>query len=315
MAVAERAARAYAGNGKLAALAVAGSVGAGLADRFSDLELDCYWSSPPGDDDRTGPIGALGGELTGFWEYDEDDQEWSEDYLLGDLGVTVSNFLTGTVERFLDDVVLRADTGPVKHMRLAAIQRSRPLLGAELITSWRARADDFPGGLASALVQLALDPEMLTGWAARDAVASRGDDLAAQDLLTRAGHAVVRALLAVNRVYLPHRQIKWQHHLITGLEVVPERRRLSGQPKPCWKTRYCWPKRTPAPISAHSARPWQNAASRSIHPGPASDRSPPIAESEPVTAALTARAAARRYGLGRVGRGGVFARGWLDPKL
>jgi len=223
MAVAERAARAYAGNGKLAALAVAGSVGAGLADRFSDLELDCYWSSPPGDDDRTGPIGALGGELTGFWEYDEDDQEWSEDYLLGDLGVTVSNFLTGTVERFLDDVVLRADTGPVKHMRLAAIQRSRPLLGAELITSWRARADDFPGGLASALVQLALDPEMLTGWAARDAVASRGDDLAAQDLLTRAGHAVVRALLAVNRVYLPHRQIKWQHHLITGLEVVPER--------------------------------------------------------------------------------------------
>src|SRR5271169_2415849 len=91
MAVASRAARAYAGNGKLAALAVAGSVGAGLADRFSDLELDCYWSSPPGDPDRIGPIGALGGELTGFWEYDEDDHEWSEDYLLGDLGVTVSN--------------------------------------------------------------------------------------------------------------------------------------------------------------------------------------------------------------------------------
>src|SRR6266496_3327877 len=129
MAVASRAARAYAGNGKLAALAVAGSVGAGLADRFSDLELDCYWSSPPGDADRTGPIDALGGELTGFWEYDEDDHEWSEDYRLGDLGVTVSNFLASTVERFLGDVVLRADTGPVKHMRLAALQRSRPLLG------------------------------------------------------------------------------------------------------------------------------------------------------------------------------------------
>jgi hypothetical protein len=73
----------------------------------------------------------------------------------------------------------------------------------------------------------ALDPEVLTGWAARDALASRGDDLAARDLLTRAGHAVVRAVLAVNRVYLPHRQIKWQHHLITGLEVVPER--LAGR--------------------------------------------------------------------------------------
>ena len=49
------------GNPKLAALTVAGSVGSGLADGFSDLELDCYWSSAPGDADRTGPINALGG--------------------------------------------------------------------------------------------------------------------------------------------------------------------------------------------------------------------------------------------------------------
>ncbi len=139
---------------------------------------------------------------------------------------------------------------PVTHMRLAALQRCRPLLGAELITSWRARAGTFPGELVSALVQQALAPEVLTGWAARDALARRGDDLAARDLLTRAGQAVVRVVLAVNRVYLPHRQLKWQHHLITGLAVVPERRagrlaamsaaplrRPSGLLKPCWQTR------------------------------------------------------------------------------
>jgi hypothetical protein len=75
-------------------------------------------------------------------------------------------------------VVLSADTSPVKHMRLAALQRSRPLLGAELITSWRARADTFPGELVAVLVQQTLDPEV-------------------------------------------------RHHLITGLEVVPER--LAGR--------------------------------------------------------------------------------------
>jgi len=63
MALAGQAAEAYAGNAKLAALAVAGSVGSGLADRFSDLELDCYWFSAPGDLDRTAPVDALGGEL------------------------------------------------------------------------------------------------------------------------------------------------------------------------------------------------------------------------------------------------------------
>jgi hypothetical protein len=225
MALARRAARAYAGNPKLVALTVAGSVGSGVADRFSDLELDCYWFSAPGDLDRTGPVSALGGELTALWGYDRDEEEWSEDYRLGELDVTVSNFLTVTVtvERFLDAVVRHADADPVKHMRLAALQRSRPLAGAELIASWRARADGYPDELAAAMVEQALDPQVLIGWAARDALASRGDDLAARDLLTRAGHAVVSVVLAVNRVYVPHRQLKWQRHLITGLDVVPER--------------------------------------------------------------------------------------------
>ncbi len=58
-------------------------MGPGLADQFSDLELDCYWSSAPGDLDRTGPIHALGGELTALWDFDQDEEEWSEEYRLG----------------------------------------------------------------------------------------------------------------------------------------------------------------------------------------------------------------------------------------
>jgi hypothetical protein len=126
MAEARRAAQAYQPNPKLAALAVAGSVGSGLADQFSDLELDCYWFSAPGDQDRAGPIRALGGDLTALWDYDQDEEERSEDYRLGELDVTVTNFLTGSVERFLDQVVQDADTDLVKHMHLVALQRSRP---------------------------------------------------------------------------------------------------------------------------------------------------------------------------------------------
>ncbi|MEP7022357.1 MAG: hypothetical protein ABJB47_00770 [Actinomycetota bacterium] len=120
MALAERAARAYAPNERLAVFAVAGSVGSGLADRFSDLEVDCYWHEPPDDRDRRSPIELLGGQLEGFWEYDADEEEWSEEYILGTLSVTVSNFVIGTAERWLDAVTLQADTDPVKHMRLAA---------------------------------------------------------------------------------------------------------------------------------------------------------------------------------------------------
>lgn len=54
------------------------------------------------------------------------------------------------MERWLDAVTLRADTDPVKHMRLAAIQRCRPLVGAELAGAWRDRADRYPDELVGA---------------------------------------------------------------------------------------------------------------------------------------------------------------------
>jgi hypothetical protein len=68
MRVAERAAGVYAGNRNLAALAVAGSGGAGTAGQFSDLELDCYWVRPPADADRLAPVRALDGELAALWD-------------------------------------------------------------------------------------------------------------------------------------------------------------------------------------------------------------------------------------------------------
>lgn len=223
MDVARQAAACQAGSAHVAAVAAAGSVGAGIADRFSDLELDVYWHRPPSDEERLAPVRALGGELTALWDYDEDDEEWSEDYRVGELDVTVSNFVTGSIGRFLDDVILQASTEPVRHMRLAALQRSCPLIGAELMSAWRARADTFPDGLVSALVARALGPEVLRGWAAREAFVSRGDDLALGDLMSRTGHAVLATALALNRVYLPHQQLKWQRDLIAGLRIVPER--------------------------------------------------------------------------------------------
>ena len=59
--------------------------------------------------------------------------------------------------------------------------------------------------------------------AAREALVARGDDLAVQALLSGIGYAVVGAVLALNRVYLPHTRLKWQRHLIAGLEVAPGR--------------------------------------------------------------------------------------------
>jgi hypothetical protein len=137
--------------------------------------------------------------------------------------VTVSNFVVGTAERWLDAVTSQADTDPVKHMRLAAIQCSRPLVGAELIGGWRERADRYPDRLVTAMVEQSLAPDALPGWSAREALAFRGDDIALHFLLVSVQQAVLGAVLALNRVYQPHRLAKWQRHLLSGLQVKPGR--------------------------------------------------------------------------------------------
>src|SRR5262245_27178906 len=102
MDVARRAAAVYAENPDVAAGGVAGSVGAGIADEWSDLELDVYWHTPPTDVDRRRPIERLGGSVERFWAYSEEEEEWGEEYSLDDaggLGVGISSFLVGTAER------------------------------------------------------------------------------------------------------------------------------------------------------------------------------------------------------------------------
>ena len=49
---------------------------------------------------------------------------------------------------------------------------------AELIASWRARAGGYPDKLVLAMGEKSLSPQVLTDWAAREALASPGDDLA-----------------------------------------------------------------------------------------------------------------------------------------
>lgn len=219
--VAQRIADAYGSQPKLLALAVAGSVGAGLADSWSDLEIDCYWEDAPTREDRTAPIARLGADLTTMWEYDEDDREWSEDYILDGLPVTVSNFRTATIEEFLDAVVDRNDLDRIKHFRLAALRRSRPLRGEELLSGWRRRAEAYPDALLRASLEQTLRPGGVPGWNARAALVERDDVIAVRTLLAAVAERVFRATLAINRIYCPHGLTKWQHALLDECRILP----------------------------------------------------------------------------------------------
>lgn len=214
------------------ALTAAGSVGAGLADRWSDLELDCYWCEPPTEAQRKAPIDRIGGEHAVLWDYDETDAEWSDDYVLEGLEVTISNFTVSTVEAFIGAVVEDAGTDPITHFRLAAIRRCVPLRGETLVRDWQEQARTYPDRLVAAMVERALAPDALLGWSSRDALVQRRDLVALHGLLSRIEQAVISSLLALNRTYEAHPLLKWERHLLGGLQLAP--RQLSARLQQMW---------------------------------------------------------------------------------
>ena len=205
----------YAANPKVAGVLLAGSVARGLADGFSDIEIDIFWHAPPTDADLSAPIERAGWPIL-YRHVDEN--EWADGFLIGGVKVDTSQFLVSTIDRWLDDALVRADTEPEYQVRITAIQHGQPLYGAELIERWRAQTAEYPAVLARAMVAQYLDfrsRELMEMLAARDDVLLLHQDLVAVE------QQILSVLMGVNRVYAPHPYHKWLDWEIGQLKIAP----------------------------------------------------------------------------------------------
>lgn|SRR5262249_13299055 len=214
-ALAEIVAPAYAANPKVAGVLLAGSVARDIADQYSDIEIDVFWHAPPTDEDLLAPIERSGWELL-YRHVDEN--EWADGFFIEGVKVDTSQFLVATIERWLDDVMVRADTEPEYQVRITAIQHGRPLHGAELIEHWRARTATYPEALAHAMVAEYgnFRPRYLL-----EMLAARDDVLLLHQELVAAEQMILSVLMGVNRMYAPHPYHKWLDWEVGQLTIAP----------------------------------------------------------------------------------------------
>jgi hypothetical protein len=214
-AIARRAAEPYAANSDVAAILLAGSVARGLADDFSDIELDVYWRRPPTDDERTQAVEGAG------WERvyaEEDEHEWADGFRIDGVKLDVGAFLTSTIDSYLVAALRRANTEPELQVRITALLHGEALHGAPLIEAWRERCAAYPTPLALAMVAkgLALRPrERLDMLVARDDVL-----LLHRDLVDNL-QGLLDALFGLNRVFTPHPFHKWLDWEATLIPLQP----------------------------------------------------------------------------------------------
>lgn len=208
----------YAQNPKLRALVVAGSVGRGWADEWSDIELDLFWNEPPTDKDRKSVIEAVNGTVEYY--YPLEDGEWSDAYFVDELKFEISSFLVSTLEQYISEVIEQNDDALEKQLRLAALQNSIALYGDDLIQRWRAQIANYPDALAEKIIRENVD---FGGWNSVPLALARGDLLMAYDLTTKVQKQVMTVLLALNRTYMGHPRGKWLRHFADGMQYKPAR--------------------------------------------------------------------------------------------
>ena len=219
----------YTENPKVAALVVAGSVGRGNADRYSDIELDVYWCEPPSDQDRMAPIVRAQGKVEIFWPYSAEEEEWGEEYDVSGVKVGISSFLTSSIDRWLTDVLEHDDTSILKQMRLAAIQHCIPLHGTPTIAAWQSKATNYGASLKRAIISEYLADEVFGAWYGRHMLAARDDRIMLYDLFCRVEKCIVGTLLGLNQIYLANPSFKWMDDTIAQMTHKPHN--LAGRLK------------------------------------------------------------------------------------
>lgn len=216
-ALAERIAASYTRNPKTRVVMIAGSVGRGCADRYSDIEIDVYYAEPPTDAERIAAVEGCGGTVELL---DQDEDEWEEQMSLGGFHAATSTFLVGTMERYLAEVVDRCEVAPSAQIRLSSLQQAVTVMGEEQVAQWRAKAAAYPAGLTHAMLARNLDFQRF--WYAAEMLAARDDVLLLSHVFVDVQRKLLGALLGLNRIYLPTPDaMKWMDESIAAMAIKP----------------------------------------------------------------------------------------------
>ena len=225
IALARRIAPIYVSHPKVKAILIGGSVGRGIADRYSDVEIGVFWAEPPFEAERktlAEQVGVVYRERMSSYKFDPchpGEEEADEDIYIGgdkDCGfnVDIKHKTIAAVEQYLAEMF---DHCRPHDNRLAEVlSHSIPLYGQSLVEQWRRKVATYPTELAQKIVQTQLRFEQ---WWLCEQFAKEEEMILVQEQFSECLTKIISVLAALNRVYVL--EIKWTDWSIEQLQIAP----------------------------------------------------------------------------------------------
>lgn len=217
LALAQKLAPFYCANPKVAAVAVAGSVALGYADRFSDLDLAVFWSLAPTDQERREIITRARGRHTQLAASHGEEACRLDIYEVDGIAIDVRHMDVETTRRLLTDVLERSDPSLSKQRHLTALHSALPLAdSSDVLGDWQSRAQVYPRALSVAMVREHL--RFHPAWE-QEQLAERSELLALYESFCEAQKQMLLVLMGLNRLYYPGWQ--WMDRLMAQMHIAP----------------------------------------------------------------------------------------------
>ena len=217
LALAQKLAPYYCANPKVVAVAVAGSVALGYADRFSDLDLAVFWEAAPTDQERRESIKSARGRHAQLVPSSRDEARWSDTYEVDGIAIDVRHMDVGIARHILADVLEHSDPSLSKQRHLATFLSALPLADSSaVLTDWQSRAQVYPRELSAAMVRAHL--RFRPGWEL-EMLAERSELLALYEAFCTTQKRMLLVLMGLNYLYFPG--WRWVDRLLEQVPLVP----------------------------------------------------------------------------------------------
>jgi len=205
-------------NSKVEAVLLGGSISRNWHDEYSDIELFIFWKDSPTEEDRQASINTVNGSIIDFHPYEE--EEWSETYITQGVKLEISNFLTSTIQKIINDVTLVFDTNLDKQCLVASIYDGISLGGEKVISQLKGKVVVYPRELSEAMIRNHFN--LGSRWNNREALLAREDWLMLYKVIVSVQTNIMGILFGINRLYVHHPAFKWQKHSLENMKIAPK---------------------------------------------------------------------------------------------
>ena len=222
----KQAAEIYQANPYVDAIILGGSTARNHADRFSDVEIGVFWHQPPTDKERHEMAKQTGGDVLRLYPYDEHEQVWSDDLMLGRKSIAeansgvlleVAHYTNKFVEDTLEEVLVKHNPDELKQNLISGILDGIPLKTSNSLERWKSQAMNYPDGLAIAVVRRHAQIDHFWRW---QMWLQRGPNmLMFYKSFVQIEEQILHMLLGLNRVYFFG--FKWLDVVISRMSIKP----------------------------------------------------------------------------------------------